>query len=482
MAMFDSNIDYTKFIQFNGGTLRVATFVEIRDALVRRHKEIFGNDIDTSTASADGQFITEIALILNNIVNTFSYAFDSLDPAVATGKYLDILCSYNNVYRINKSASTVELYIFNSSPVGSMPEKPAFLLFTDRSGQTWKWINPQDANGVYLYEFPAQEATLIKEVECEYMGAISAQGSKFIDKNDPTHTTFTDNVDDNDWDQQCPGWIYQLVDVSPLRVWQCTDAIIGNEDENDESLRSRRTQLLGNKSVSVLEGLQGSLLNISGIKDVFIINNPKGTNEPLSDPVNDGTTVLGHSIYVALRYKEGVNLEPSMIGKLIYNKLTPGIGTTPLHYDGAVHENHPGFKKYVIQKTDQIFYTIYWKQCQAIKPVISIKMLCGSNYDFPADLTSNEATTDVEKNIVQNLQTYIDNVGIDTYLQTSALLNVVQQSDRQKQGVSTFFVQTGSIGSTPAVQNYPAGLNYFKYDDSDYKFAYVGNTCTITIG
>lgn len=489
MAMFNSNIDYTKFIQFNGGTLRVATFVEIRDALVRRYKEIYGNDIDTSTASADGQYINEIALIINNIVNVFAYAYDQLDPSVATGKYLDILCSYNNIQRINQSASQAELYIFNSAPAGTPDMVPEVLLFSDRSGQTWRWINGKRTDGTFLTTFPAQKATLIQEVECEYLGAIQAQGARFIDSNGNP----TDNIEENDWNRECPGWIYQLVDVNPLKVWQYQNAIVGNEEETDDALRSRRYQLLGNQSVSVLEGLHGSLLNISGIKDVFIINNPTGEDKPLSDPVNDGTEVLAHSIYIALRYKDGINMDKSMLGKLIYNKLTPGIGTTPFGYNSEYDPKNPptGSESYVIQRTSQISYTIYWKKCQPYKPKIVIIMTCNSNYDYPDTLTSHEAVTDVEKNIVKNLQSHINNIGIDSYMQATQLLNVVQQSDRQKDGVSTFFVKSGTIGSDSTTQqNHPANLRYFSYDNSDYKFAYsksdpsmtYNDVCTITIG
>lgn len=576
MAMFNSNIDYTKFIQFNGGTLRVATFVEIRDALVRRYKEIYGNDIDVSTASADGQYINEIALIINNIVNTFAYAYDQLDPSVATGKYLDILCSYNNVQRINQSASEAELYIFNSSPAGTPALKPEFLLFTDRNGQSWTWINGKKTGGELVTSFPAQEATLIQGVKCDYLGPIQALGSKFIDKNYPDQIVYTDDINKCDWSRQCPGCIYQLVNYNELKIWQYKDAIIGNEEETDEALRSRRYQMLGNQSVSVLEGLHASLLSISGIKDVFIMNNNRPIDKYLSSPVADGTEVLGHSIYIALRYKEGVNIDDSTIGTLIYNKLTPGIGTTPPGYpdfdyyclveaDNNYYTSNTGgkvwinvgseepqygealdpvptvddlptelygLKCYTIQKTSRISYIIYWKKSQKYSPHIVMEINCNRNYDYPTvycqvtggnyyiwngsswvdtgssnqpsngtildpvdssgDLPSSVgAITDVEKNIVKNLQAYIDNIGIDSYMQMTQLLNVVQQSDRQKDGVSTFFVKSGTIGSNAATQqNHPADLHYFSYNDSDYKFAYTkssidmeyNDVCTITIG
>lgn len=482
MAMFDSNIDYTKLIQFNGGTLRTATFVEIRDALVKRHKEIYGNDIDVSTSSADGQFINEMALILNNIVNTFAYSFKQMDPSEATGKYLDILCSYNNVQRIGKSASVAELYIFNPADEGTQPVVPQFLYFKDRNGQTWLWQNPKNTDGNYIFSFPPQQAILITNVVCESLGAIEADGSVFLDENDEETTDITKN----NWNRECPGCISQFVDATPLRIWQYQDAIVGSEEETDESLRSRRYQMLGNQSVSVLEGLHGALLGISGIEEVFIMNNSNESELPLTPPVDDGTELIPHSIYLALRYKKGVKIEDELIGKLIYNKLTPGVGTTPTGYDHTATpkftDTTAGFHSFTIYKTENIYYTIYWKEAQPVHPKIVVTMNYNSSYDLPQTLTNHIAETEVEKNIVKNLQKFISDISINDYMQPSGILNTVQQSDRQKQGLPTFFATYCLINSDDDI--YPANLSYFDYEEVNYLFAYDTNTkeCTITIG
>lgn len=490
MAIFESNIDYTKLIQLVNGTLRVASFVEIRDALIKRFKEIYGSDIDVSSASADGQYINSIALMINNILQTIKIGFNQLNPSEATGEFLDIICSYNNIERRNQSASVAELYIYNTASIEDQPNgySPTSLQFIDRSGETWLWTNPI-LEGKPSITFKPGEVTIITNVICDKLAPIQAQGSKFI----TIDGTETDDVSKNDWNKICPGWIYDTIDSSSLRVWQYKDAIVGTNEETDESLRSRRYQLLGNRSVSVLEGLQGSLMNLSGIQDVFIFNNFNNENYTLIEPVKDSTVVDSHSIYIALRYKKGITIDNSTIGSLIYNKLTPGIGTS------ETKDTTEGCNlSYEISKTSTIKYIIYWKKCHPIYPYITIKLKCNSNlYDFPLDNNGNirttvgQAETKVEKNIVNNLQNYLSQISIDEYVKTSDIMNKVQISDKQKQGLPTFYtlnceIKSDNQTSSTSINPYPMNLNYFDYNDEDYKFQYsISDTsnceCIITI-
>lgn len=489
MAIFESNIDYTKLIQLTNGTLRVASFVEIRDALIKRFKEIYGSDIDISSASADGQYVNSVALIINNILQTIKLGFNQLDPSEATGEYLDVICSYNNIERRNQSASIAELYIYNDSSPEAQPngDSPTSLQFIDRNGETWLWNNPI-LEGKPTITFKPGETTIITNVICDKLGPVQAQGNKFI----TADGTETDDVSKNDWSKVCPGWIYTTINSSSLKVWQYKDAIIGTNEETDESLRSRRYQLLGNRSVSVLEGLQGSLMNLSGIQDVFIFNNFNNENYKLIEPVNDGTTVDSHSIYVALRYKKGITIDKSTIGGLIYNKLTPGIGTS------ETNDNTEGCSlKYEISKTSTIKYIVYWKKCHPIYPYITIKLKCNSNlYDFPLDdkgnirTTASQAETEVEKNIVNNLQNYLSQISIDEYVKTSDIMNKVQISDKQKQGLPTFYtlnceIKSSNTAEATPINPYPMNLNYFDYNDEDYEFKYSKSSndyeCIITI-
>ena len=61
------DVDIQNFIKFTSSGVEVASFVQIRDALINKYKDVYGNDIDLSTGTADGVFINNMALMINNI-------------------------------------------------------------------------------------------------------------------------------------------------------------------------------------------------------------------------------------------------------------------------------------------------------------------------------------------------------------------------------------------------------------------------------
>lgn len=464
MAMFDSNIDYTKFIQFTDqGGLRVATYPEIVNALSERYKQIYGNDIDTSSVSADGQFINSIALIINNICSTFSFAFKQMNPNTATGRYLDVLASYNNLERRNSTNSTATLWIYNNSNTDITGTN---LSFKDNDGNIWEWICPVGTSGS-LITFPANTATVIEGVKCQTNGSINAYGSSYSrGSQEDIESIFTSGKY-----LEYPGSINQFIDIqNNLLLWQEKTAEVGTLEESDEALRSRRNELTSINSVSILEGLRSALININGIKECFIYNNNTSTSKTLVDePIGDSTTVPAHSIYIALRYEKNAEVPDAIIGETIYNKLTPGVGTTPKNK--SFEYNYMG-----------INYTINWKKCEeTYVDGISLTFITNSNYDYPSALTKHTASNNIERSIVNGLLNYINNVRIDSYLSVADMLMILQQSDILKNGASTLFPQSGVIGSSDTI--YGASLGYFDFSNDNITFTYntTNHTCTIDI-
>lgn len=575
MAIFDTDLDYTKLIQFTEGTLQLASFVQIRNALIQRMKDIYGNDIDVSPASADGQYINSIALLVNNIMQTLKKGNESLDPSVATGRYLDTLCSFNNITRIRPSASTAELYVYYKANAMVPPLKVNKLTFIDRNNTLWLWDN-----GGFDIEILPNTPYLLTDLECEELGPISAPGNNAFYKYDEDTGEFVevDTPEEQSWDnpdlyssENNNSTIYQCVSTG-LYVWQYKDAIVGDQEETDEALRSRRYQMLGNNSVTVLEGLKSNLLNLSAITDAYIFNNTSSVDydvvldSPTFEPIADGTPLKAHSIYVALRYADGVSIEEREIGKLIYDKLTPGISTSvsdgdsdtvfdvlqtapgdwdslkeavykeysqnqssswppaaPVYKLAVRRELRPGggtrtihlrltlveeepddwstdyedyyvltsvsssadweqnkycrassMRSLEIVRTSQFSDFVYWKKCGSIHPPIYLTFQTNpSLYDYPADLSSlNEDHTDIEKNIIKELQKTISSAKISEYLSISGLLTTLQQADLKKNGMSTFFAMSGYFDNDNGMTLYPANLSYFKYDEADYHFSY----------
>ena len=46
-------MEISNFVSFTAGGLQTATFVEVREALIARYKEVYGNDIDLSTGRSE---------------------------------------------------------------------------------------------------------------------------------------------------------------------------------------------------------------------------------------------------------------------------------------------------------------------------------------------------------------------------------------------------------------------------------------------
>lgn len=457
-----------QIIQFTPNGVIIATFVQIRAALVNKFRDIYGNDIDLSDATADGQFINAVALVFSNIANTIDYAYKSINPAEATGKYLDILCAFSNIKRIPAAKSTAVLYVKN---ITNQVQTPASIIFQDKNRNNWTWENPQGLTG-YEISWKPGEVQIITDVICDEYGPIVAGGSK-IDPN--TTPEGMEGEDDTYWDlvkdefDGQNGDIYETIDFGTFKVWQRDDCVVGRYEENDEQLRRRRVRLLGNSSVSILEGLQGSLLNVTGIKDCFIYNNFE--NEDVNGILGDAVVIPSHSIYIALRYEENANISDATIGRLIYSKLTPGCGTT----DASASESGTN-QLYNYEINTILKYPINWKKCTPIAPKIVVKFLVTSSYTFPTAgddyiLTRHNAQTSVEKNIVSNVQNYINEIQLKDSMSITNILNAVQSADISVNNVSTLIVQEGYINEE-GTYTYQAPLTYYKYYDNSYAFEY----------
>ena len=156
-------MNISNFITFTAGGLQIASFVEIREALIARYKEVYGTDIDLSTGTADGVFVNDLALIINNILLTMETLYSNLDVRTATGTYLDTLCALANVTRKPATYSSTYLKVTNTAqaPTGLLND----LTFVDKSGVEWVAAEP--------VEIGAGETKSILAV-CTEAGSVSA--------------------------------------------------------------------------------------------------------------------------------------------------------------------------------------------------------------------------------------------------------------------------------------------------------------------
>ena len=402
--------------------LEVAEFVQIRDAVIERYKSVYGSDIDLSTANADGVFVNDICIIINNILQTMKSMYSNLDVNSASGVYLDNLCKLSNVRRKEATKSMTSLLVTNLSAnemtfadIDNNNAQLARLTFVDKAGTEWVYDNSLTLEG---------GASTVIDVTCTEDGPVEAP----------------------------KGWITQTMLVSELKVQQEYDAIVGETEETDQQLRKRRSQSSGADGVAVLESLVGALLENSGIKDVKIYNNNTIDSQMTA---KDGTEIKAHCVYIILRELdtlESFKIPLQTIGDIIFNKLTPGIKTvaatmTTASASGVAesYEYIPQMLGQAIQNFDQF---AYWKRAVPIHPTITVKI----------KPTQYFATNEFQ-DIFDSIKSYTDSIQLSEDINVDELFMTAYESDPYFKGRATFDIASTDVTITST--NNPD--TYYKY-------------------
>lgn len=457
MGLTNKKYTYDKLGSVNTNGIETALFPQIRDAIADRMKEIYGNDIDLSTASADGQYINMEALIINNIYRLLDNLYMNIDPFTAAGKYLDILCSLTNVRRKAQSNSTAQLYVKN---VSAETQTPTDITLIDRNNLTWVWTNPTDITDTPTIAFNSGDIEVLT-FTCETSGAVEANGTGASISNPQTdiNWTATDFTNTN-------GDIYKTIDSGIFKVYQAADANIGNDEETDTSLRNRRYSFLGSNSITTQSALESALFNMESIEDVYIYNNVSGDHKVIEDTVD----VLEHNVYIVLRYKEGVTVSKNLLATTIYEKMTPGVTTQSASgCTGGTAESA------TLTLFSGVTSDVCWKICDPVSPEIVLTFKTTSQY-----IQGSGGTRSIyEQAIIDQLQNYFSNIGINEEIIAGSVLTTMLGADLRYNGQNTFYPLSCTIDGE---SSYLAPLTYYKYDDSDYVFDYTGATPTLTIG
>lgn len=410
------NID--ELISFTQNTVEVASFQQIKDSLIKTMQKLYGNDIDVSSASADGQWIMALALLYDKTFGVIKTLQQNLNVNEANGKYLDILCSYNNIFRKEASYSTCHLLIkpHNNQDYQLQPYDNVYeIRCEDINGKVWVWKEGQNlitGENTNNYIIPAKGITL--EFKCDEPGEIVANMNSSFNSETPTSDTKGDicNV-------TIPNHTY-------LECWQTENAIVGQDEESDEQLRNRRTLELGNNSITVLSGLEGKLREVPSIVDVCIYNNNTGNNVELvpnyddtgsTKYYGDNTLVEEHNVYIVLRYNKLLKPDEAEIGEIILNNMTPGVNTN-FRYNGT-----PSFefgeeirKQFNISFGDSsLDQNIYWRKSYPRAVPMTLNFMVSKDFEANDEQIYREP-------ICKLIQEYINNL---TYKDTLNIANII---------------------------------------------------------
>ena len=432
MAYKEMNINWTELIQFTKNGVYVADYQEIRSAISNRFKEIYGQDIDLATTSADGIYVETLSLMINNILQSFKHFYAQLDVRTASGPYLDALCALSNVYRKSETHSTcpVSLTLDENATENYVTKS---ISLSDKNGNIWTCSSTSDMT----FE-PGVAQSII--VTCEALGPVRAE----------------------------PGWIDRLVSNEVvMRISQTVEANVGSYSESDNELRARRNSSLGATGSTVLETLAGTLLDINGINDVKIYNNDSTS----TITALDGTSIAQHDLYIVLRKKPNIEIADSLICQTIYEKLTPGIRTTASNGVNGVAKSYNYTSAILGQSQISVTQNVYWKQATPVKPKIEIKIKALQGYAS----NNNSTALTIASNVIQDL----NERQLSSSITTNDLWNIIFYSDPTFKGRSTFYIESIKINE---LTSYTLQDTYFNYADSDVKVQTNAQNITITIG
>ncbi len=269
------------YIGING--LVTQSLDEIREDLINKFKEIYGQDINIEQNSPDGQLLNIWAQEKKDMLDLFTQYYNNLDPDRVIGIPQQILYKLNGLIIQAYTYSYVYVNVTVTEDVTLQGlddniENSDGTGYTvrDENGNRWILANTQNlSQGTHLLNFRAGD-----------LGSITAL---------PNTINVMETI---------------LKGVSAVNN-PANNYITGNTGESPAQFRRRRNQAMAVPSQGFDESTQSQMLNLSNVTQCKVYDNR-------TDEVVNG--IPAHGIWVIV---EGGT--PADIGRVIYNNLPPGI-------------------------------------------------------------------------------------------------------------------------------------------------------------
>ena len=268
--MSDSGVPVT-YIDASG--CHVPQFVDVRDAIEAKYKQIYGNDVYLGNDTQDGQFLQLMALAIHDANNMALAAYNSFSPTTAQGVGLSRNVKINGIKRNIPTYSTVDLTIVGV--IGTIIKNGIV-----RDAQGYSWALPP------VVTIP-DSGQVVVTATCQTIGAVRPSINEVSQIGTVT-----------------PGWqsVTNLGAVTP-----------GAPVETDAQLRARQAFSASLPALSVEQGLVAAIADIPGVSRYRVYGNDQ--------PATDELGIFGHSVAVvveggdiqavadtiALKKGEGVN-------------------------------------------------------------------------------------------------------------------------------------------------------------------------------
>ena len=274
MSYFAPYIDESGF--------HIPLYIDVRDDLIAKYKEIYGDNVYLDEDSADYQFISIFARKIFDSYQTAQTVYNNSYLNTAVGVSLDNLVSLAGITRKPATQSKVLLTITGD----------ASTVITNgvASDGTHNWtldeteVTIPDGGVINVY------------ATCDDGGAIEALPNTITTIATPTY-----------------GWLSVTNNYAAQR---------GTNEETDGELRERFSASHQLSSQSMLGSITGALESINGVSKVVIYENATGSTSDGSTPPNVPSGIPAHSI--AAIVDGGDDQE---VASTIYNKKSLGCGT-----------------------------------------------------------------------------------------------------------------------------------------------------------
>ena len=254
--------------------IKAPSYAEILEYFQEKGKAIFGQDVDLDADTQDGQLIAIFAQAISDVNAQAIATYNQFNPNTAVGVGLDSAVKTNGIERHVATNSTVDLVL-----IGQAGTVITNGVATDDNEN--RWLLPDQV-------IIPVSGEITVTATAEEVGAIEAS----------------------------PNTITQI--GTPTLGWQSvnnpTSATVGVAVETDAELRQRQSRSTELPSVSLWEGIIGSLLNLQGVVRVSGVKNDEDKPSPEGVP--------GHTIAMIV---DGGNVDE--IGETIFLKKGEGVGT-----------------------------------------------------------------------------------------------------------------------------------------------------------
>ena len=172
-----------------------------------------------------------------------------------------------------------------------------------------------------------------------------------------------------------------------------------------------------------------------------------------------------HSVYVILRQQEGLKIDDTTIGNLIYEKLTPGIKTVETSDTTTGESKELNYVPQMLCVTITTFsQMVYWKVAKPITPQITITITPSASF--------NEAEIPT---IVEAIYEYANNLQLSEAISADNIFIEALQADPMFKSQRTYTLGSSNV----TVASHTNTDTYYDYDS--YSFEKSGSNYVISI-